>query len=211
MKTIEITAVNFARAIRICRKFLSHTGTALAVNYKDMITIEARQTESGAEAVFVASDGYHAVSYAVPVVKVEGFKGDKDHFVAAIRNPVFTPKAGTHVTIELGLRNKKQFATVNYLEYGFSFSTKQEPSIIKGRLRAISKAIEDAAKAESKAEFHGNSRYIRSAMEAVETANLAYSLKTAPIVLLKVNDFPDPIYAEGRGIKAVVLPTRSRS
>ena len=33
MKTIEITAINFARAVRICRKFLSHAGTAMAVNY----------------------------------------------------------------------------------------------------------------------------------------------------------------------------------
>ena len=46
-------------------------------------------------------------------------------------------------------------------------------------------------------------------MEAVETANMAYSLKLSPIVHLKVNDFPNPIYAEGRGIKAVVLPTRN--
>ena len=209
MKTIEITAINFARAVRICRKFLSHAGTAMAVNYKDMITIETRQSENGVEAVFYASDGYRAVSYAVPAVKLDGFKGDKDRFVVAIRNPVFTPKAGTHVTIELGLRNKKSFATVNYLEYGFSFATKQEPSGIKQRLSTLKKAIEDAAKAEAKAEFQGNSRYIRSAMEAVETANLAYSLKLSPIVHLKVNDFPNPLYAEGRGIKAVVLPTRN--
>ena len=206
MKTIEITAANFSRAIRVCRKFLSNAGTAMAVSYKDMITIEAYKTEDGVKATFWASDGYRVVSYTVPAVKVEGFKGGRDRFVAAIRNPVFTPKAGTHVTIELGTKNKQQFATISYLEYGFSFATKQELAGIKEWLNTIKKAIETAAKAEPKAEFHGNSRYIRAVMEAVEAAN---ELTLAPKVQLKIGDFPDPIYAEGCGVKAVVLPTRT--
>lgn len=206
MKTIEITAVNFSRAIRVCRKFLSNAGTAMAVSYKDMITIEAYKTEDGVKATFWASDGYRAVSYTVPAVKVEGFKGERDRFVVAIRNPVFTPRAGTHVTIELGLRNKKAFATVNYLEYGVSFATKQELAGTKERLNVIKKALENAAKAEPKAEFHGNGRYLRVAMEAVEAAN---ELTIAPKVQLKVGAFLDPIYAEGCGVKAIVLPTRT--
>lgn len=207
MKTIEITAKNFSCAIRICRKFLSGSATAMAVECRDMITIEAHQTENGAEATFWASDGYRAVSYTVPLVKMEGVKEEDGGFVAAIRNPVFTPKDGTHVAVELGRRSKQLFATVNYLEYGISFATKQV-SGIRRRLRVLKDAIEQAAKAEPKAEFQGNSRYIRSAMEAVETTNLVYGLTTAPIVHLRVNEFPNPIYAEGRGVKAIVLPTR---
>lgn len=201
MKTIQINANHFSRAIRICRKFLSSAGTAMAINCKDMITIVADKTEADFEATFYASDGYRAVSYTVPVAKMEG-----DGFVVAIRNPVFTPKDGTHVTIELGSRNKHPFATLNYDEYGVSFRTKQEPDAIKSRLRTLQEAIEHAAKAEPKAEFQGNSRYIRSVMEAVEAT--ASSLKLPPVIHLRVNDYPNPIFAEGHGVKAIVLPTR---
>lgn len=204
MKTIQINANHFSRAIRICRKFLSRAGTAMAIDCKDMITIVAGgNPEQGFEATFYASDGYRAVSYTVPVTKMEG-----NGFVAAIRNPVFTPKDGTHVTIELGSRNRASFATLIYDEYGVTFRTRQDLKAIKHRLQTLKEAIEHAAKAEPKAEFHGNSRYIRSMMEAVETANLAYSLKQAPIAHLRVNDFPNPIFAEGRGVKAIVLPSR---
>lgn len=213
MKTIQINANHFSRAIRICRKFLSRAGTAMAIDCKDMITIVAGgNPEQGFEATFYASDGYRAVSYTVPVTKMED-----NGFVAAIRNPVFTPKDGTHVTIELGSRNKASFATLIYDEYGVTFRTRQDLKAIKHRLQALKEAIEHAAakadpkadvKDKPKAEFYGNSRYIRSMMEAVEIANLAYSPKQAPVVHLRVNNFPNPIFAEGRGVKAIVLPSR---
>lgn len=200
-----IEGKEFARAIATGRKFMPSAATALAVDLKNQFLIEVpdpKNLESPA-AYLWASDGYRAVRVKFLVHKTEG-----GPFIAAIRNPVFTPGAGTHVSIELGTSSRKKIASVQYDEYGACFVTEQPKAgqqTAKERLSFLKNALDTAIQADPKAKSTFNSRYLKDAVEALIVAN---SDSRIPISIAMTAPL-DPILLRGSGVEAIVLPTRA--
>ena len=204
MKSILINGTDFSRAVRVCRKFVAKTATSMAVEVKDMFLLEVLKNKetSEVEAWIWASDGYRATQLKVPIVSAEGAP-----FIAAIRNPVFTPRDGSHVTIELRTVKKQAEATVRYHEYGTAFTTPQPNAgqSVKDRLHILKTAMEKEANSEHTAQLHVNSHYLKDALEATIVANGDSRIP----VFMAVGNPLDPVYMNGQNMQALVLPTRS--
>lgn len=124
---VVFAAKDFARVISAGRKFMNKKkGTSFAAEIRDHFIIEVvnEKEKNRTRAYLWASDGYRAARVEIPVFDAEG-----GSFVAAIHNPVFTPAAGTHVTIELGSVKKEMTANLIYHEYSVTFSTKQPKKV----------------------------------------------------------------------------------
>lgn len=205
-KTIKFFGKDFARAISAGRKFLNKAkATSFAIEIRNQFLIEVVEDKEGnrTRAYLWASDGYRAARVEIPVFDAEG-----GAFVAAIRNPVFTPAAGTHVTIELGTVSKERVASVTYHEYGVTFSTKQPKRgevSSRGQLKVMKDALEHSVKETPKAKQNVNSRYLKEAMEAVLICN--GNMKTP--VSIAMGEKESPILLRGADIDAIVLVTRS--
>ena len=209
MKKIQINGKEFSRAIRICRKFAAKTATAMAIGIKDQFIIEVvkekKQPNSGCQVWFWASDGYRAVRTLVPAVNVEGAP-----FIVSIRNPVFTPQNGSHVSIEVGSVQKKLTATVKYHEYGTAFTTVQQAAGETSRTAAehlmlLKKPMEIAAAAEPQAKFICNTMFLKDAVDAAMAANE----RSNGQVSMSVRSEPEPIYMQACDMQAIVFPMRT--
>lgn len=205
---VVFAAKDFARVISAGRKFMNKKkGTSFAAEIRDHFIIEVvnEKEKKRTRAYLWASDGYRAARVEIPVFDAEG-----GSFVAAIHNPVFTPAAGTHVTIELGSVKKEMTANLIYHEYGVTFSTKQpKKSQISAteQLNTLKTALQSVINKAPVMRQTANARYLKDAMEAVLTCNadrrIPVSISmTAPL---------DPILLRGADIDAIVLPTRGSS
>ena len=205
---VMFTAKDFARVISAGRKFMDKKkGTSFAAEICNQFIIEVieEKEKNRIRAYLWASDGYRAARVEIPVFNAEG-----GSFVAAIHNPVFTPAAGTHVTIELGSVKKEMTANLIYHEYGVTFSTKQPKKGQKSaqeHLHTLKTALQSAIDKVPVMRQTANTRYMKEAMEAVLTCNanrrIPVSISmTAPL---------DPILLRGADIDAIVLPTRGSS
>lgn len=205
-KTIKFSGKDFARAIAAGRKFLNKAkATSFAIEIRDQFLVEVieNKEENRTRAYLWASDNYRAARVEIPVFDAEG-----GSFVAAIHNPVFTPAAGTHVTIELGTMNKERVATLTYHEYGATFSTKQPKRgevSAKDQLKVLKDYLEQSIKANPKAKQNVNSRYLKEALEAVLICNGNVKIP----VSLAMCGVLSPILLRGADIDAIVLPTRT--
>ena len=205
-KTIKFLGKDFARAIAAGRKFLNKAkATSFAIEIRDQFLVEVieNKAENQTRAYLWASDGYRAARVEIPVFDAEG-----GSFVAAIHNPVFTPAAGTHVTIELGTMNKERVASLTYHEYGATFGTKQPKKgqiSVREQLKVLKDALEGSIKAEPKAKQNVNSRYLKEALEAVLICNGNVKIP----VSLAIGEHLSSILLRGADIDAIVLPTRT--
>lgn len=209
MKKLTINGKEFSRAIRICRKFAAKTATAMAIDIKDQFIIEVVKGKDkknpDCQIWFWASDGYRAVRTLVPVVNVEGAP-----FIVAIRNPVFTPQNGSHVSIEVKSVQKQLTATVTYHEYGTAFTTVQRPSDETTRsaaehLNLLKKPMEIAAAAEPQATFVCNTAFFKDAIDAAMVANERPNGQ----VSLAVRAEEEPAYLQACDMQAIVFPMRT--
>lgn len=203
MKSIMIEGKDFARVITAGRKFMSKSATSMAVELQDQFLIEVveNKNEHRTEAYLWASDGYRAARMSVPIHMAEG-----GSFLATIRNPVFTPAAGTHVSIEFGIVKKEKVASVVYHEYGASFITKQpETGPVTKQLKTLKDALESIVKSTPDAKASYNSRYLKAAAEAMV---IAIGDRRIP-VSIAMSTPTSPILMRSNGIDAIVLPTRT--
>lgn len=201
MRNININGKDFARAIRVCRKFATRNATAMAISTRDMFILEV-QTRKGAPGVevwFWASDGYRAVRVKVPVVSGAG-----GPFIAAIRNPVFTPREGAHVSIELASVKKEPMASVRYHEYGTVFTTSQAhiSQDVKNDLAMLKGTMEGAERAEVKAQFVVQGGMLKEALDAAVIANEEMK---APVTL-SVGKESTALRMQAGDMHAIVLP-----